>query len=85
MRIVDIERVPFEPRFAGDGYKMSFVFQKTLFDQLERITLEDGTQGIGENVRWPSVSMDAVDAAEAEIVLELHGKSLSDLPALLQT
>lgn len=85
MRIIDIEIVPFEPSFAGDGYAMSFVIQTTLYDQLVRITLEDGSQGIGENVRWPSVSMDAVEAAEAEMIHVLRGKSLADLPELIQT
>ena len=37
MRIIDIEIVPFEPSFAGDGYAMSFVIQTTLNDQLVRV------------------------------------------------
>ena len=84
MRIVDIETIPFEPQFAGNGYAMSFVVQTTLYDQLVRITLDDGSQGIGENVRWPAVPMDTAEAAEAEIIHALQGRSLADLPYLIQ-
>jgi len=84
MRIVDIETVPFEPRFSGDGYAMSFVTQTTLHDQLVRITLEDGSQGIGENVRWPVVPLNVAEAAEAEMIAELKGRPLADMAGLIR-
>ena len=84
MRIVNIESLPFEPRFAGDGYAMSFVNQTTLFDQLVRITLEDGSQGVGENVRWPVVPLDVAKAAEAEMLHELKGRTLANMVGLIR-
>ncbi len=85
MRFVNIETIPFEPSFTGEGYAMSFVIQKTLYDQLVRITLEDGSQGIGENVRWPAVPMEMAEAAEAEMIKALKGRPLADLAGLIQT
>lgn len=84
MRIVDIETVPFEPRFSGDGYAMSFVKQTTLYDQLVRITLEDGSQGVGENVRWPVVPMDVAQTVEADMLTELKGRPLADMAGLIR-
>ncbi|WP_338549102.1 mandelate racemase/muconate lactonizing enzyme family protein [Roseovarius phycicola] len=85
MRIINIETIPFEPCFTGGGYAMSFVIQNTLYDQLVRITLEDGSQGVGENVRWPAVPMEEAEAAEAEMIEALKGRPLADLAGLIQT
>lgn len=82
-RIASIETAPFEPQFLGAGYVMSFVHQQRLYHRLIRITLEDGTQGIGEVVRWPTYPPEEAAILEDAVFATLQGKDLSDLPQVV--
>lgn len=83
MKIVDVEIAAFEPRFSGNGYVSFYALQQVLFSQLVRITLSDGSRGVGESARAPYIL--AADAQEVEVVAraELTGSNLADLPELL--
>lgn len=83
MNIEQVDIIPFEPRFAGAGYVVSDLHHTQLHNQLIRLTLDDGTQGAGENVRSPRVPLAACLTAEAEAVRELDGLPFAQLPSLL--
>jgi len=83
MRIINIEVYPFEPRFLGSGYKMSFGNQTKLFHRLVRLTAEDGTKGVGEIVHPAIYDLSEVVALEDAHLPGLDGISLADLPGLL--
>ena len=83
MRVTDIQVVPFQPAFAGGGYVMSHVVQKTLCTRLIRITSENGHWGVGEIVRRPKDDHVAAAALEDILLESLPSARLADLPDLL--
>lgn len=83
MKIVQVEIIPFEPRFSGDGYAMSHVVQKVLYGRLIRLTTEDGQFGVGEIVRKSRLDPAETSAVEDAALLALDGIAIADLPGLL--
>lgn len=83
MTIERVEIAPFEPRFLGAGYRMSFVHQRVLHNRLLRITLANGRIGVGEVVRWMTYPPEEAAALEDAAVGDLVGRPLADLPGIV--
>lgn len=73
----------YQPAFLDGGWATRFVVQENLYDRLVRITLEDGSLGLGEIVRRPRYPPEGAAVLEDAILPTLVGVELAELPLLV--
>ena len=83
MRITQVTTAPFELAYPGGGYTMSHVHLTRLTHRVIRITTENGDEGYGEIARRSAAEPTSSTAREDELLPDLQGALLTDLPDML--
>ena len=82
MRIAEAQITPFEARFKGDGFAVSYGRLTHLRHRLLRLVAEDGSEGWGEIERKPATDEDAAETEEDRLMPALAGRTLAEVPTL---